>query len=82
MQNKIYRLTRVQAERLWLKEHKLRGETVIPNMLQRVTDSGGEYLLSTGAKLYRLISGGPKPFAVAGYAYDDSDATKVLVGII
>ena len=82
MQNKLYRLTRVEAEKLWVKEHKLRGETVIPSLLQKVTDSGGEFLLSTGAKLYRLINGGPKPFAVAGYAYDDHDAKDALVGII
>ena len=74
MQNKVYRLTRVEAERLWVNDHTAQGMRIIPSLLQKVTDSGGEVLLTTGAKLYRLIHGGPKPFAVVGYHYADEDA--------
>lgn len=80
--NKIYRLTRCEAEKLWVREHQKRGQSIIPSLLQKVTDSGGEFLLTTGAKLYRLINGGPKPFAVIGYHYEDKDAEDALQGII
>lgn len=74
MKGTIHRLSRVEAEKLWVEDHKARGLRIIPTLLQKVTDTGGEVLLTTGAKLYRLINGGPKPFAVMGYAHDDSDA--------
>ena len=72
------RLTRVEAERLWIKEHTMNGQTIIPSMLHRVTDNGGEFLLHTGAKLYRVKDGGPKPFAIMGYSYDGSDVDRAL----
>lgn len=69
------RLTRVQAERLWIFEHTRNGETIIPNLLRRVPCSAGaEYLLHTGAKLYRDQRG----FRVMGYAHDGSDVTNAL----
>jgi hypothetical protein len=71
-------LTRVQAEKLWIAEHKRKGEWIIPSMMHRVTDNGGEYLLHTGAKLYRRVNGGPKPFMISGYAYDGSDVDRAL----
>jgi len=74
MTGTIHRLSRVEAEKLWVNDHKARGLRIIPSLLQKVTDSGGEVLLTTGAKLYRLINGGPKPFAVIGYHYADEDA--------
>ena len=78
MKSGIVRLTRIEAEKLWIKEHTRIGERIIPSMMHRVTDNGGEFLLHTGAKLYRVPNGGPKPFAIMGYAYDGSDVTKIL----
>ena len=82
MKNHVYRLTRVEAEKLFIAEHKRRGMTVIPSLLHTVTGGVGEWLLSTGAKLYRNPNGGPKPFMVIGYHYADEDAIKALEGIL
>jgi len=76
--NSVHRLTRLEAQRVWIADHQKRGMTVIHNMLHQVTGGGGEYLLSTGAKLYRIPNGGSKPFAIIGYAWDDHDATEAL----
>lgn len=70
------RLTRVQAEKLWIYEHTRNGERIIPCLLRVVPCSAGaERLLHTGAKLYRDRRG----FRVMGYAYDGSDVTRALV---
>ena len=75
--NKIFHLTRVEAQAVFIKEHKLRGEYIIPDMIHKVTSNGGEFMLHTGAKMYRR-NGGGRPFMVIGYAYDDSDAIRAL----
>jgi hypothetical protein len=79
---KTVMLTRVQAEKLWVKEHTRNGDHVIPSLLRIMpATEGAEYLLHTGAKLYRLRKG-PKPFMVSGYAYDGSDVDLAIEGIL
>ncbi len=74
-----YRLTRVQAERLWVREHKLQNQRIIPSLPQKVTPTGGEFLLSTGAKLSHIAGGGSKPYLISGTMYVSKE---VLTGLV